>query len=255
MYRIEVHKNIQRISEFLYRVGFWSRHEKETVRERRLKFFYSIYFWLFIISIVTGLAESDDRDGNIFSVLVLLTIVIAYVRLLHLIWKKKEILKYFNQICVYDSDDRDTYTAVIEKLKFLMKFVVFFLSVTCFTVSSILFVAPFVGAERKLFFQIGFPLDWRKSEVGYWMAFIFIVTEAFIGTISITFPVFIWYLMANCSWRYEVLGLKIRKMGEIASDESTPADQRRISKIERDNLYNRDLVGAITSYNSLKEYK
>ncbi len=129
-----------------------------------------------------------------------------------------------------------TYTAVTEKIKIFMKFVIFFLSFSYFTTSAVLFVAPFVGTEKKFFFQIGFPLDWRKSEVGYWMAYIFIVTVAAIGVISVTFSVFVWYLMANCSWRYEVLGLKIRKMGEIASDESALADQRRISKIKTDNL-------------------
>ncbi len=253
MYQLEAHKNIQRFTEFLYQAGFWARHDKDTVRERRLKLFYSIYFSLLPILIATGAFESDSKDEKIFSVFLILTAVVIQVKLLYLIWKKNEILEHLGRICDYGSADRETHTAVNDKSTTFKNLVALFLSASYFTLSSVLFVAPFVGTERKLFFHYGFPLDWRKSEFAYWTGFMFTVSVGIIVAVMIAFTALIWYLMANCSWRYEVLGFEIRKMGEISSDES--ADVRYISKIEKDNLYSRDLVEAITSFNSLREYK
>ncbi len=250
MWRVKVPKNIQEITKFLCRVGFWHEDE-ETVGQRRLKIFYSIYFSLFSILIAAGVVDIDDKDEKIFSVLNLLIGVVLQMKFMYLIWNKKEILGHFNEVCGYGTGDRE-YATVHEKSTNFKKYAAIFLSLCYFTLSCILFVGPFVGPERNLIFHYPYPLDWQKSEFSFWAAFMFNITEAAIATIIHSFSVFIWYLIANCCWNYEVLGLKIRKMGEIPLDVS--ADKRQISKIEKDNLYNRDLVEAITSYNSLKEY-
>ncbi len=116
---------------------------------------------------------------------------------------------------------------------------------SCFCLFCEVLVAPFIPDEKTLFFPVGFPLDWRNSEFAYWMAFTFIATIAVMTAISLLFTTILWYLMANCSWRYEVLGQQIKKMG---------ADDRQISNVEGDNLYRRELDKAIASHTHLKEY-
>ncbi len=153
MVRADIANNIQRITGFLCRIGFWHRNNEETIKERRLKIFYSFYYFLFIILIAAGAFESDDIDEKIFSVLVVLIGVVLLMKLLYLIWKKKEILEHFNQICGYGSDGVET---INDKSRTFKKFAVFFLKSTYFTLWSILLVAPFVGAERKLLFHYGF---------------------------------------------------------------------------------------------------
>ncbi len=254
MFRSTVNRNLELFSELLYRIGIWHRHDEETVAERKLKIFYSNFQLVFAILIVTGAIESDDNDVKIFSVFAVLEMIIFQTKLLYLIRKKKEILEIFNLVCDYSIEGSETYTFVNNKSITFVKFTAFFLSAIYFCDASILFVVPFVGTERKPFFQFGYPLDWRRNEFAYWAAFVFSVVQGIFTSIIALFSVLVWYLLANCSWRYEALGYRIKKMGDKAVDGSVKERQiSTIEMIEMDNLYNRDLVGAITSYNSLKE--
>ncbi len=251
MYRLKVHRSFEQFSDLLYRAGLWHRSDKETVGERRLKIFYSIYFSLFPISIAAGAIESNDNDEKVFCGYSVLMTIVFQTKLLYLIWKKKEILDLFNLVCDYCVKDCETYNLVNDKSKIFMKFSVSTLNAIYVGVAFAALVEPFVGAERKLLFRFGLIFDWRRNEFAFWAAFIFTVIIAAIATVLMTFTLFLWYLLASCSWSYEALGCKMKKMGETGSDQLV--GKRR--SIERDNLYNRDLVGAITSYNSLKEYK
>lgn len=59
-------------------------------------------------------------------------------------------------------------------------------------------------------------------------------------------------MMATCSWRFDLLGNQTIRIGEVpcvAVDES----ERKVSNSERDNLYEKDLVETVMSYNSLIE--
>lgn len=86
----------------------------------------------------------------------------------------------------------------------------------------------------------------KDSEFAYWTGFFFIATQSFIAANLVLFSVIVWYLMANCVWRYEVLGQQISKMGET--------DERSMTDAERDYVYSRDLIKAITTNNHVKRY-
>lgn len=83
------------------------------------------------------------------------------------------------------------------------------------------------------------------------MAFIFVSSETVISAILVLISVVVWYLMANCSWRYEILRHQMIKMGELRHDDAVYEQQ--MSNTERDNLYLRDLVIAIESRKCLEE--
>ncbi len=194
---------------------------------------------------MAGAVTSENRNEQMMLIETSIMTIVFIVKVWYLIWRKKEILELLNQICSYSVDNRETFTWVNEKSENFMKFMTFFWISSCFCLFCEAFIAPFVPDEKTLFFPIGFPLDWKSNEFAYWMAFTFIGTLVAMTAISILFTTILWYLMANCSWRYAVLGQQMKRMG---------ADDRKISNVEKDNLYRRELDKAITSHTHLKEY-
>lgn len=252
MFRVEVHENVRQIIALLYRTGFWHRNDEETVKERRVKKFYAIYHCLLPVSFLAGIfaPENSPNDKICLTEEAIIGIVL-YMKLLCLIWRKQKILEHLTQICEYHIDDRETFMKINNKLNNLMKFVkLLFTCVVCGI--CMVFVASVVGAERTLFVKIGFPLDWRRSEFGYWTAFIFVLIEGIISAISVLFSVLVWYLMANCCWRYEVLGNQIERLGELRVDESS--DELKVSDAQKNVWYQEDLIETIESWNQIDEY-
>lgn len=242
MLRIEIHKNINRIIRFFYRVGFWHRQDEKIFG----KLFFSLYYTLFPISIVAGAVSNDiQMEAKILLVESAMMATLLLMKLLYVIWRKREILELLNRICDYRVDNEETFTAVNDKINVFMAFATVLLCSVCLCAASISFIVPFVGKERNLFFQIGFPLDWRNNEFGYWVAFTFISTQMAFSATLVSFSIIIWYLMANCSWRYEALGQQVQRMGQL--------EEHPMSNTYRDNLYFRDLVDTISKKNTLIE--
>lgn len=246
MFRVKIHKRIEQIFSILYRVGIWHRENEETVGERRLKLFYSFYYSLLIISLIAGCLESDNKNEQIFLVQTILLATVVLVKLLYLIWRKKEILELLNRICYFCVEDQ-----IDDKLKNLMTLVTIFIILSNFGAffSSTILPIHFRN-ERKLFYTVGFPLDWKNNEFAFWLAVAFLFTETIFVSFSFLFSAIMSYLLVNCSLRYKTLGKQIKRMGEIEESEY----ERPISNAERDNLYLRDLLEAIASHKNLKEY-
>lgn len=255
MFRVQVHANIQVILEFLYRLGFWHRNHKETVVERSIKLFYSIYNCLFPISLLVGAFTSDSIDESIFLIQVGTLNSVCLVKLLHLIWRQVEILELFNGICEYSIVDRKTFDRVEDKLSNLMKFVEVFLITTSICGLSVTILSPLFSNKRTIIIKFAFPLDWRNNEFAYWMASLFLSTEAIIVLTSLLFVVISWYLMASLLCRYEVLGQQMKTIGQVTPTVDESGKKRQISKIEIDKLYLQDLIRTIESWNYLKEYE
>lgn len=252
MHRVKMHKHIDTMMSFFYRMGIWSRENEETVREKILKFFYTFYFPLGILSLVTGAIATDDTDESIFLAQISINCVVLLTKLLYLIWGKSEILEMLSRLCYYNVNDHDELTLINNKLEKLLTFtVIVFVSVNFSEFTSVIIVPIQFHNEKKLFFSIGFPLDWKNDEFAYWLADIFLATQMVIVTIALLFSVIVWYLMANCGLRYKVLGQQIKRIGGgITSVDGRKADKRQIS----DRLYLRDMLDAMASHENLEEY-
>lgn len=253
MYRVVIHHHIERIYSVFYGLGIWQQEDKETVGGRRIKLFYAIYYCLAPISFITGAMTSGNQDESVFLIEALLITCVSVVRLFYMLWRKREVLELLNQICNYSVKDQNTFILINNKMKYLRNFVVAFVSSAfCVGIYSTLLV-PFLVSERKLFFSIGFPLDWRNDELAYWLAVAFLFTEVIIMSISWLFTAIIWYLMANCGLRYVVFGQQLKNMGKVSAVDGTTG--KRITSItKRDNIYRRYLLEAIKSHEYLNEY-
>lgn len=250
MYRVEVHKFIARVNLIFYRAGVWHQEDEETVAAWILKLFYSIYFFILLVALLAGPLTSDNIDNIIFSLQTSLITTVLLSKLLLIIWRQDEVLELLKRLCVHSVEEHDEFTLINNKLKDLMEFVAAFLSSTYLCGTCCTLVVPLLRKERKLFFEIGFPLDYKNDEFAYWMAVTFIFTEFIIMTVSWLFTVVIWYLMTNCGLRYDVLGQQIKKMGKIKANQL----RKKLSDTETDELYRADFLEAIKSHN-YKEYK
>lgn len=254
MFQVEIHQYIEIIISIFHRFDVWSSEDEETIGKLRIKIFYSVYYIFSIISMMAGAITSDNKGDSIFLIESSLVMTVLFVKLLCLIWQKQKIIELLNQICSYSVKDQDEFTLVINKLKYLMNFVALFYSSAIVSSVCALLVPGLFGSERKLFFSIGFPLDWRNNDFAYWLTVAFLSSEFSFTIFSWLFTGMIWYLLANCSLRYRILGKQIKDMGKVAPvDETT--NKMEVSNIEKDNIYLRDLLVTIKSYNYLNEYK
>lgn len=157
--------------------------------------------------------------------------------------------------CVYTVDDHEVFTVIDRKLKTLMKFfTVFGFSAAMAAFCSIIAHIGYLGRERKLFFNIGFPLDYKTSEMAFWLALAFNSTEEIVAVLIIFFSTIVWYLMVQCAFRYELLGHKLRTLGTVKADSGS-VFQFKVSKVDSNRKqFLRDLMFGIRLHRDIREY-
>lgn len=249
MHSVKSHKVIGQIISLFYRLGIWHQGDQATAKELRIKIFYFIYFTFLPISFAIGAAKSYDEDEAIFLAEMCIASSVLVVKLWMLIWKQKKIQEFLNRICHFDIRDDDQFNLTNEKISKFVGFVVliiFFINLAGFCI----FVTPFIGSEKRLFFNVAFPLDYKNNEIAFWIAATFVITEIYLSIAVVLFSIIVWYFLLNCSLRYEVLGSEIRNMGLLKG----VAVLNRISDKEQQRIFLRDLIAAINAHLHIMEY-
>lgn len=250
MYRVELHNRIDQIISIFNWIGFWHREDEPTVRQTRIKVFYSLYYLLFLASVIEGVFTSDTKNETLFSTNVAIMTAVLSIRLFYIIWKQKQIMNLLSRIAVYTIRGQADVVHVNNKLNNFMKFSTFFVC-SC-NLSGIFggLVFPFLGSEKKLFLNVALPSDYKNNGTAFWMAFIFINTEIFFTVIVCLFPVITWYFLLNCSLRYEVLANQLVNMGGA---DTCNRSKRNISERGKEELFFDDLITGIKSYEEIKK--
>lgn len=201
------------------------------------------------MSFVVGAIKNEKMDELVFLVEASIVTGVYTVKLWILIWKQNQILHLLKRICEFSIRDDCGYVLFKDKLGGFIKFVVGFVTGLIIALSLETVVFPMFGTEKTLFYKIWFPLDWRNSEVAFWMANIFIFIGDFIMMTVMLFSIIIWYLLLNCALRYEVLGSEIRDMGHI-----TEKGNKKLSEMQMHNNFFESLKESIDAHVHLKEY-
>lgn len=251
MHSIQINSIIERMISFFYCIRFWHRGDVATVRELRIKWFYCIYHFLFVVSLVMGAIQSDNKDDCIFLAETAVTAAVLLLKLWVLIWKQKQILDLFNRICIFSVRSQADFVCFNDKLQKFMKFVKVF--VICVFVGVFLaIILPFLGSEKILFLKIAFPLDWKNNKFAFHLANAFVITEILLTLTAFFFSVMIWYLMLNCSVRYEVLGNWLTKLGHL--NEEFREKKVTILDKQKQNFFLVDLTASIDDHLHIREY-
>ncbi|XP_037032787.1 odorant receptor 94b-like [Bradysia coprophila] len=248
MSHVQIDNVISQMVSLFYYIGFWHRGDEPTAKELRWKFFYCIYYIVFVASMVVGSMISEKDDETIFMVESSITVGVFNVKLWFLIWKQKPILDLLHRICVFSIRYEEDFRFFNVKLRVFRKFVIFFCimaSVACLEV----LLAPFIASKKIIIFEIGFPLDYKNSEIAFWIANSFILTECVLSMITTFFSILIWYLLLSCSLRYNLLGRELKRLGQIISEDS----KNEISEKQKHTIFMQDLKASIDAHLHLKK--
>jgi len=249
MHSTRIHGVIGLIISLFYRMGIWHRGDKPTVKEMRIKLFYCVYHSLLVLTLVVGTITNGDKDQSIFLAEVAIGNAVVCVKLWLFIWKQNEILDLLNRVCVFSIRNNDDHNRFDDRVRSLMKFVIVFVMNTTFAGFVTSTVLPFLGDEKTFFFEIAFPLDYRNSDIAFWMAFVFLFIGTVLTAVTLTFAAIIWYLLFMCSLRYEVLGSELRNMGSVGEGTGGKLTETQMHR----NFFS-DLKTSIDAHLHLKVY-
>ncbi|XP_037042354.1 odorant receptor 94b-like [Bradysia coprophila] len=248
MHSIQIHEIISRTTFVLCRLGIWYRGDKPTVKDLRKKVFFSIYYSFFVISVSVGVIKSENPDQRIFLADIAIGAVVVVVKFWMLVWKQNEILTLLNRVCVFSIRYDDDYNRFNYRLTGFMKFVFVFAIITMVAGSLVSVGLSVIGSDKTLFLEIGFPLDYKNSDIAFCMATVFLFTEVFLSLIALFFSIMIWYLLFNCSLRYEVLGSELKDMGRTSEKRDAKVTERQMH-----NNFFEDLKTSIDAHLHLRE--
>lgn len=253
MYQFRVHETINELILLLYRIRLWHSENDKTIRTNLIQISFIIYYSLLPISLIVGAYETNNTNESIFLILSAVITTVMAVKFCYIIWRKEEILQLLHQLSVYTTDDRGEFDSINEKMNRFMKIAKYYFYAMLFgAVSSQLFV-PFLGNEKKLFVNIGFPLDYKTNDIAFWIAFLFSSSEGILCGISCLFPIIVWYLLINCGLMYKVLGNKLKNIGANRMMDLEGNKVKR-SKKEKEMMFRRDLRSAIQSHQDTCEF-
>lgn len=250
MYFIKLHPSVEKSVKLLLKVGIWHGGVEANARETALKLFYSIYFFLLPMSVLIKGITSDDRDESILLIQTAIMAVVVFVKLLHIIWKKKEILALLHWICVFPIENEKQYDSVNGKLHSYMKVMTLYFMYSIVLGVGVSILVPLVGDEKTLFVNFAFPWNYETSGIAYWLAYVFFLTEVLIAETSVLFSPLMWYLLISCDLRYKELGVELENMGAVNGKDI----KRKISEKEKQKLFFEGLMEKIKSYDDINEY-
>lgn len=162
---------------------------------------------------MVGAITNDKMGKTIFLTEISIGAAVMSIRFLFFIWNQNGIYDLANRVCVFSIQDEDDYATFNNKLIKFAKLVGIYLTLTVFGAVLSAVVIPLVGTENTLFLEIGFPLDWKNSDIAFWIAITYLTIQIFISVVVSAFTIIIWYLLFICSLRYEVLGSVLKNMG------------------------------------------
>lgn len=250
MYNIEIHSTFHCIIGAFYEFGLWHNEEKSTFRKNGRRLFYLLNMILFQILLVTCACFSDDKSESVFLVQVEISAIVMAVKLIYLLWKKDTILEMLSTTMVAHSiSDHVLFMQVNKKITKFMKFVhVYLVMIAVIVFILIISPLPIFSVEKKLPLSIPFSLDCKYSEIIYWLTYAFLTFQICLIAVVNLLTVIIWYVMLNCSIKYQILGNQFRRLG-VRETKPTETD-----KPEEDDLYHQDLVCSIGNHQNIFEY-
>lgn len=237
---------MKQIIGVFYLLNIWQT--ESTVSREVTKVLYLLVYSTFLLSLLAGAVLSDDRDDSIFLTAVALEVVNLLMKLRFILWQQETICAFIENIGTHSVTDLEDYLAINRKVNSFMKFVtVFFLMAFIGFTPVFIFCWPIFSEEKKLPLNIAFPLDWRNSQYAYWTAYVYLMYCLLFSMICLIVTVITWYLMMNCSIKYESLGRELRLMG-ISNRKW------KLTEIKKMEIFFGELVRLIESHQNLKKY-
>lgn len=213
MFQAEVDKTLCFVVMVLHQIGFWHTDEQSYRREmlRRTVFIFNT---LFLIFIIMWSFQSDDNE-KLFLMEVAVSVAVALVKLFYMLWRKDEILTFFEDpIVTHCITNRNELAEVNDKIKKIGKFFQFYF-LMMFVSMSLVIIAPLpmFSGQKMLPLFIRFDSESDYETVIYWLLFVFMSLGVILSMITSYLMLFVWYIMHNYSIEYKLLGNRFKRLG------------------------------------------
>ncbi len=258
MYNIGASSFISQIIGIFYRFGLWDSKDGTSVFEFGRKLFHYLLMLSFLTSLFSGAYLSNDNEEAIFLLAIGIGNFVQVFRMFKLISGKSSILNLLHELSSHSTTDTEEFVRINKKLKDFNNLSLGFVLVGAVALCCAAIV-PLVSNEKTLLFNIAFPLDWKNDSISFFIAYFFVLGGSLYAVLSSVFVIIIWYLMFNCTIKYEILGNPLRRMGLRKDDEKSEIQsvlktKAKTSKVDRQQLYHKDLVEAIKSHQNNNRY-
>lgn len=269
MYKLSIHPTFGRIIALFYEFIFWQNDEVFTLRNKRRKLIYLLNIILFQMLIVICARISDDKSESLFLAQVEISALVMTVKLIFLLWNKDTVLLFLSDsIVTHHISEYAVFVQVNDKLKKFMRYVhVYIATMALAATVLILSPLPIISSDKKLPLFIVYSLDWKFSELIYWIIYSLLALQIVLIFVVNLLTVIIWYVMLNCSIKYQILGeqlmnldiktatcVELEKMNSDIELSTVENDgMENISKVECDLFY-QDLIKLAESHQNIFEY-
>lgn len=250
MFKVEIPATFHLLVRLNYLLGIWSDKDSPAWGEQCRHLIYFFYLTAFMVSVAVGSYATSDNDESVFLVVLAIVYFVMVYRLQYILWHRKKFLLLVKEIGTSYTDDQSEFVEMSQILNFFTKIVHGYLGCALSGSFPAVFSYPFLNENRFLLFNIAFPLDRKKSEVAFWMAYFFVFGGLVWAALCIFFTVKSWYLMLCLSVKYKMLGNRFRNLGMIKIDKS----RKKISPAEKHRNFQRNLIEAINVYDSTNRY-
>lgn len=241
---------IQRLIGVYYASGIWQND-----KESKLGNFARILIFLFCtfsypMAFIVGGVVSDDLEDSVFLWTFGIIIAVLEFKGFYVFFEKDTILTLLNATCIQSVPNNEQLLRKVNKtLNIFKKCSVAFLVVsTCLTSIIIIFSSPLI--THKMPFNIWFPFDYEKSRSARWTVHFFVfVNEVYVMIVSFLSSI-TWYIMFNCSIKYDVLGYRFRNFGVLGRSSM---DNGVVSESKHDT-FEGELIECIQMHQQLEKY-
>lgn len=208
IYRTDVPITINRIVALFYKLRVWNRNDELSICSTVLKLLQAIHFLWFVASNITAAAITPNMQQVVFlSDFSILTATHA-VRMVYIMWKQEEILKFIDEIGIHSTEDFDEFVRIKSRTRDFLKFADCFV-LACSGEVTLVIIVPMISGKPI----IDTAFFWEKTSLAFWTSHTSISLGCIYSVIWFLLSVIIWYLMLNCAFQYQLLGNQLKSIG------------------------------------------
>lgn len=240
MYKVEVDPTLCRIIEIFRQIGIWPNEGITEIRKSLIRIFYLLHHFSFDFFIAKSVYEailSKDINQLVFLVEAQIGVFLITVKLVYLLWRKDEIVKFLNNsLLTHCTNEYNESMIAKQKIRKAVAFIKVY-TAALFLSLSLLVLLPlpiFTGDEKMLPLFVRFDLESDYDIILYWISYTYISATCVLSAIYNSLMLFIWYIMYNYAIEYKLLGHRLKSLGT-----KTP------------NTYQQELLQLIEAHNNL----
>lgn len=228
--QIEIHPLIQQIIRAYYKFGVWQYEDAKWYRKLGRIIIFLLGSIGFTTALIGGSLIAEDYNQSLYLLTAGIIVGVLIFKTYLNYAKGSQILTVLHAISLHSVPNSDELPyQVNRKLNNFKKLAIFFLGIVFVILFTFLILyCPIITSEKRLPFNIWFPFDWKRYTLAHWLAYSYIIFCLTFNSFICLLTLIIWYILLNCSIKYQILGQRFKNLGALQSgknDENSFLDQ------------------------------